>query len=247
MCTDAIRGAGRPEATHWIEILVEQAAAEIGMPANEIRRRNFIPKEDFPAEVAVGVIYDSGDYHGTLDKLESKLDMEQFERERAELRERGIYRGIDVRYRGSEGRLEQDFLLAPGAAPAAIRGGSTDPGFVSDAKPWLDATQLWGQALVQVLDAMSARLGGDKAASDELNAAAKETWPAILSNHDFLRRSFAMYSLCLRIMSPVSSSSAQNLPLRCRSAWRAFHSMRAASTSIDAPLIPRSASPSCPL
>ena len=34
---------------------------------------------------------------------------------------RDIYRGIDVRYRGSDGRLEQDFLLAPGAAPAAIR------------------------------------------------------------------------------------------------------------------------------
>ncbi|WP_202795238.1 beta-N-acetylglucosaminidase domain-containing protein [Janibacter sp. HTCC2649] len=61
------------------------------------------------------------------------------------------------------------------AAPATIRGGSTDPGFVADAKPWLDATTLWGQALVQVLDAMSARLDGDKAASDELNAASKAT------------------------------------------------------------------------
>jgi aerobic carbon-monoxide dehydrogenase large subunit len=92
--TDATRGAGRPEATHLVELMVDQAAAEIGIAPVDIRRKNFIPKEDFPAEVAVGIVYDSGDYHGTLDKLLSKIDMDAFERERAELRERGIYRGI---------------------------------------------------------------------------------------------------------------------------------------------------------
>lgn len=92
--TDATRGAGRPEATHFLEVMVEQAAAELGLSALEIRRRNFIPKEDFPATVAVGVVYDSGDYHRSLDLLESKFDMAAFERERLELRERGIYRGI---------------------------------------------------------------------------------------------------------------------------------------------------------
>jgi aerobic carbon-monoxide dehydrogenase large subunit len=92
--TDAIRGAGRPEATHLLEVMVEQAAAELGMPASELRRKNFIPKEDFPAEVAVGVVYDSGDYHGTLDKLESMIDFQQLESDKAQLRERGIYRGI---------------------------------------------------------------------------------------------------------------------------------------------------------
>ena len=34
---------------------------------------------------------------------------------------RGIYPGIDVRYRGNDGRVEQDFLVAPGAAPDWIR------------------------------------------------------------------------------------------------------------------------------
>jgi carbon-monoxide dehydrogenase large subunit len=92
--TDATRGAGRPEATHLLEMMVEQAAHELGMSPIEIRRKNFIPKEDFPAEVAVGVVYDSGDYHGTLDKLLSKLDPAARAREREELRGRGIYRGI---------------------------------------------------------------------------------------------------------------------------------------------------------
>jgi aerobic carbon-monoxide dehydrogenase large subunit len=94
MATDATRGAGRPEATHLIEVMIEQAAAELGIDPLELRRRNFIPKEDFPAEVAVGIVYDSGDYHGTLDRLLTHVDLDAFRREQAELRERGIHRGI---------------------------------------------------------------------------------------------------------------------------------------------------------
>ena len=64
--TDAIRGAGRPEATHMIEVTLDQLASELGMDPLEIRRKNFIPKDDFPAAVATGVVYDSGDYEKTL-------------------------------------------------------------------------------------------------------------------------------------------------------------------------------------
>jgi carbon-monoxide dehydrogenase large subunit len=92
--TDATRGAGRPEATHLIEVMMDQLAAELDIDRLELRRKNFIKKEDFPAEVALGVVYDSGDYHGTLDKLLGHVDVEEFRREQAELRERGIYRGI---------------------------------------------------------------------------------------------------------------------------------------------------------
>src|SRR4051794_14763132 len=92
--TDAIRGAGRPEATHMIEVALDQLAAELGMDRLELRRKNFIPKEDFPAEVAVGVIYDSGDYHRTLDLLLEHIDPAEVAREAEELRSQGIYRGI---------------------------------------------------------------------------------------------------------------------------------------------------------
>jgi carbon-monoxide dehydrogenase large subunit len=60
----------------------------------EMRRKNFIPKEDFPAAVATGVIYDSGDYHKTLDKLMEHVDVAAFRSEQEELRKQGIYRGI---------------------------------------------------------------------------------------------------------------------------------------------------------
>ena len=78
MCTDAIRGAGRPEATYWIELMMDRLADELGMDRLELRRKNFIPKEEFPFETALGIVYDSGDYHGTLDKLLENFDLDAF-------------------------------------------------------------------------------------------------------------------------------------------------------------------------
>jgi aerobic carbon-monoxide dehydrogenase large subunit len=92
--TDAIRGAGRPEATHMIEVTLDQAAAELGMDVLDIRRKNFIPKEEFPAELPIGVVYDSGDYEKTLDKLLEHVDIAAFRSEQEELRAKGVYRGI---------------------------------------------------------------------------------------------------------------------------------------------------------
>jgi carbon-monoxide dehydrogenase large subunit len=94
MCTDAIRGAGRPEAAYWIELMMNRLADELGMDRLELRRKNFIGKEEFPYTTALGITYDSGDYEGTLDRLLERFDLEQFRREQAELRERGVYRGV---------------------------------------------------------------------------------------------------------------------------------------------------------
>ena len=46
--TDAIRGAGRPEATHMIEVTMDQLAEELGMDRLELRRKNFIPPFSAP-------------------------------------------------------------------------------------------------------------------------------------------------------------------------------------------------------
>jgi len=94
MCTDAIRGAGRPEATYWIELMMDRLADELGMDRLELRRKNFIPKEEFPFETALGIVYDSGDYHGTLDKLLVNFDLDEFRAEQASLRQQGKLRGV---------------------------------------------------------------------------------------------------------------------------------------------------------
>jgi carbon-monoxide dehydrogenase large subunit len=94
IATDAIRGAGRPEATHMIEVCMDQLAAELGLDPLEIRRRNFIAADDFPHETVIGIVYDSGNYQGTLDKLLEHFDLDGFRAEQERLRGEGVYRGV---------------------------------------------------------------------------------------------------------------------------------------------------------
>ena len=94
MCTDAIRGAGRPEATYWVELTMDRLADELGMDPLELRRKNFIPKEEFPFETPLGIVYDSGDYQGTLDKLLESFDLDAFRAEQARAARQGVHRGV---------------------------------------------------------------------------------------------------------------------------------------------------------
>ena len=48
-------------------------------------------------------------------------------------------------------------------APELIRAGVADEGFVTDCRPWLDAADLWGDALLATIDALEAKAGGDAA------------------------------------------------------------------------------------
>ena len=92
--TDAYRGAGRPEATHMIERMMDLLADELGIDPAEIRRRNFI--KEFPYTTATGLSYDSGNYAGALDKALAMADYAGFEGRRAEARARGKHRGIGL-------------------------------------------------------------------------------------------------------------------------------------------------------
>jgi aerobic carbon-monoxide dehydrogenase large subunit len=92
--TDAIRGAGRPEATHMIEVVMDQLASELGMDPLELRRKNFIPPFLEGHETPIGVVYDSGNYEAALDKLLEHIDPAQVRKEAEALRAEGIYRGI---------------------------------------------------------------------------------------------------------------------------------------------------------
>lgn len=66
--TGAYRGAGRPEATFYLERALDILAAELRIDPPEIRRRNFIPPDRFPYRAASGAVYDSGNYAGALDR-----------------------------------------------------------------------------------------------------------------------------------------------------------------------------------
>src|SRR5438105_7309963 len=91
---DAYRGAGRPEACYLLERMVDLSARELGMDPLEIRRKNFIPKEKFPYQTPVAVLYDSGNYAAALDKAPESFDYAAFRKEQEQARERGRYLGV---------------------------------------------------------------------------------------------------------------------------------------------------------
>jgi carbon-monoxide dehydrogenase large subunit len=65
--TDAYRGAGRPEATYFVERAMDMLARELKMSPADVRRKNFIAPDKFPYQTQMGAVYDSGDYGKALD------------------------------------------------------------------------------------------------------------------------------------------------------------------------------------
>src|ERR671918_274603 len=53
---DAYRGAGRPEATYLVERMVDLAARELSLDPVELRRKNFITKDQFPYQTPVALV-----------------------------------------------------------------------------------------------------------------------------------------------------------------------------------------------
>ncbi len=85
----AYRGAGRPEATAAIERAMDMFAAEIGMDAAEVRRKNLIPRFMEPHTTAIGQAYDVGDYEVALDKVLEASNYSELRTEQATRRRRG--------------------------------------------------------------------------------------------------------------------------------------------------------------
>ncbi|MGG5809176.1 xanthine dehydrogenase family protein molybdopterin-binding subunit [Falsiroseomonas sp. CW058] len=92
----AYRGAGRPEGNYFMERLIEAAAEEMGIPANELRRRNHIRAEQFPYAAASGSSYDGGDFTALLDEAVAAGDVAGFPARREESRARGMLRGLGI-------------------------------------------------------------------------------------------------------------------------------------------------------
>ncbi|WP_460038441.1 xanthine dehydrogenase family protein molybdopterin-binding subunit [Thermaerobacter litoralis] len=114
--TDAYRGAGRPEATHFLERTIDRLADELGLDPAEVRRKNFVRKDEFPYTNPVGITYDSGDYHTALDKALEAVGYEDLKREQAERRQRGdrLQLGIGI----------SSYIEACGLAPSAALAGT---------------------------------------------------------------------------------------------------------------------------
>jgi carbon-monoxide dehydrogenase large subunit len=74
----AYRGAGRPEACYVMERLMDAAAERLGLPPEEIRRRNFIRPQDMPFTNHSGVTMHSGEFEKTMDMALARADRAGF-------------------------------------------------------------------------------------------------------------------------------------------------------------------------
>jgi carbon-monoxide dehydrogenase large subunit len=94
--TAPYRGAGRPEANHFIERMFDLAAHELGMDRAEIRRRNLVGSADMPFRSAMGLTYDAGDFRGYMEQVLARADWTGFKTRRREAKKRGKLAGIGV-------------------------------------------------------------------------------------------------------------------------------------------------------
>ncbi|HUI57362.1 MAG TPA: xanthine dehydrogenase family protein molybdopterin-binding subunit [Bryobacteraceae bacterium] len=113
--TDAYRGAGRPEATHGIERMVDILARELSMDPAEIRLKNFVPSDEFPYSTATGLQYDSGNYAAPLKEALAQVDYAGLLQEQKRARADGRLMGIGISTYGE--------ICAIGPSPATPAGG----------------------------------------------------------------------------------------------------------------------------
>lgn len=97
-----VRGAGRQHGVFVMERLLDFAAAELGLTAVEIRRRNYIPPNAFPYDYGIlfqdsaPLTYDSGNYAAAMDRAVELIDFDNFVQNQARLRAKGRHVGIGI-------------------------------------------------------------------------------------------------------------------------------------------------------
>ena len=97
-----VRGAGRPQACYVMEKIIDRIARETGIDPAEVRRRNFIQKDEYPYSVGIlyrdnnPLEYDSGDYPACLEKALELIGYEDFRRAQLDQRKRGIRLGVGI-------------------------------------------------------------------------------------------------------------------------------------------------------
>jgi carbon-monoxide dehydrogenase large subunit len=92
----AFRGAGRPEATEFLERMMDLAADELGVDPVELRRRNLLPAFEQPIVTQMGTTYDTGDYQKPLDEALRLAGYEQLRAEQSARRAAGARQQLGI-------------------------------------------------------------------------------------------------------------------------------------------------------
>ena len=76
------------------EALVDLGARALGRDSIDVRRQNYIKAGDFPMTSAGGVAFERLSLDQCLDKALDLVDVDAFRTEQADLRAKGVFRGI---------------------------------------------------------------------------------------------------------------------------------------------------------
>ena len=90
------RAVGHPIAFSVTEALVEEAARKLGMDPAELRRNSLFRDDAYPCTAASGLKFEGLSHQKSLEKLLAMMDYDGLRREQAELRAKGVYRGIGM-------------------------------------------------------------------------------------------------------------------------------------------------------
>lgn len=92
----AVRGFGQAPTNFAIELSLDEAARKLGISTVEIRRRNFIQKNEFPYTIPSGTVYDSGDFATVLQKTLKLANYDELIEFRDQARQQGRIVGIGI-------------------------------------------------------------------------------------------------------------------------------------------------------
>jgi CO/xanthine dehydrogenase Mo-binding subunit len=90
------RGYSRMQHLWFLERVMDICCHKLGFAPDEMRKRNYIRKEEFPYTTPNGCVYDSGDYARMLDIGKKLIDWDKWVKERAKARKEGRYLGIGI-------------------------------------------------------------------------------------------------------------------------------------------------------
>ncbi len=118
------RGAGRPQGCFVMERTMDAIARDLGLDRTVVRERNFIQPDEMPYDQGLifqdgrPLLYDSGDFPASLDKLKKLVGWDDFEAYRDQARAEGRRVGIGLAcyvegtgvgpYEGGHIRVETD-------------------------------------------------------------------------------------------------------------------------------------------
>jgi CO/xanthine dehydrogenase Mo-binding subunit len=90
------RGYSRMQHLWFMERVLDLCAHALGIPADEMRLRNYIRKEEMPYQTPNGCVYDSGDYAGMLKLAKERIGWEQWKKKQEAARKEGRWFGIGI-------------------------------------------------------------------------------------------------------------------------------------------------------